>query len=193
MQFISYLFIYLFKTAAIKGKITRILDQISRKRVANSSRHLAYTMTFLATAIYPLKFLPLTIKEYEKIRRPADNFLKRINGCKIQVPTALLYIDKKYGGLQLPDLVDRIQRQKISSMASISSSSSQDQQIGAALLQRVFRQEAITMTKSENEMDAITDDTKAWSGSVLEDLLRLPGTSLVCRNLHYDEEDRCVA
>ena len=177
------------QTTEITGKIKRILDQISRKRVTNSSRHLAYTMTFLATAIYPLKFLPLTIKEYENIRRPADNFLKRINGCKIQIPTALLYVDKKYGGLQLPDLVERIQKQKISSLASISSSSSQDQQIGAALLQRVFRQEATTTTKSENEINTITDDTKAWAGSALEDMLRLPSTSLICQNLHHDEED----
>ena len=94
-------------------KITRMLSQISRKRVTNSSRRLAFTMTFLATAIYPLKFLPLTLSEYEVIRKPADNFLKRINCCKLQIPTALLYIEKKYGGLQLPDLVDRIQKQKI--------------------------------------------------------------------------------
>jgi hypothetical protein len=173
----------------ITGKITRILSQISRKRISNSSRYLAYTMTFLATAIYPLKFLPMTLKEYETIRKPADNFLKRINGCKLQIPTALLYIDKKYGGLQLPDLVDRIQKQKISSLASISSSNSQEQQIGTALLQRVFRQEAITTTKAENELNSITDDTKAWSGSLLEDLLRLPSTNLICRNLHYDKED----
>jgi len=169
--------------------ITRILNQISRKRVTNSSRHLAFTMSFLATVIYPLKFLPLTLAEYAHIRKPADNFLKRINGCKLQVPTALLYIDKKFGGLQLPDLVDRIQKQKVSCLSSISSSNSQDQQIGTALLQRVFRQEAITTTGAENELDEITKDTKAWSGSFLESFLQSPLVSLVHRNHYHDDED----
>jgi hypothetical protein len=146
-------------------------------------------MTFLATSIYPLKFLPLTLSEYETIRKPADNFLKRINGCKLQIPTALLYIDKKFGGLQLPDLANLIQNQKRSSLASISSSSSQDQQIGAALLQRVFRQEAVTTTKQENHLEEVSGDTKAWAGSLLEEALLSPLVALICRNHFHDDDD----
>jgi hypothetical protein len=146
-------------------------------------------MTFLATAIYPLKFLPLTLAEYDKIRKPVSSFLKRICGCKLQIPTDLLYIDKKYGGLQLPDLVDRIQRQKKTCLDSIIKGTSLEQHVGAALIHRVFRQEAIPTSRKENILSSISADTKSWIGSSLESLLWLPNVSLTYNNPHYNPLD----
>ena len=173
----------------IINKISRMLDQISRKRVSNQSRHLAFTMTFLATAIYPLKFLPLTLEEYEEIRRPVNSFLKRIFGCKLQIPAELLYIDQRHGGLQLPDLVERIQRQKRTCLASITRGASLEQHIGAALLHRVLRQEAIPTAEHENHLSSISESTKSWIGSSLESLMKLPNVALTYNNPHHNAAD----
>jgi len=153
---------------SITSKISEICQPILSKKVGINPKLLAYTMVAIPAVVYKAKFLNFTVSQYTKLFTPIDALLRRVCNLQRSFPKHLLHIVEKYGGLQLPDLVEQVQMHKMSTMYRSLRMNSPALDSGVALLERCLRNQDITVpTVGNNHFDDY-DDQRSWYRSVLQ-------------------------
>ncbi len=110
-------------------------------------------MVAIPAVVYKAKFLNFTVEQYTKLFTPIDALLRSVCHLQRSFPKHLLYIGKKFGGLQLPDLVEQVQLHKLSTLYRALRTHSLALNSGVALLERCLRNQDMTPTAGNNHFD----------------------------------------
>ena len=122
---------------------------LSRKRLSIESKRIAYEMVVLPTILYKAKFINLSLDEYESLLTPVNALLRAINRLKRTSPEQILYTDHKTaGGLQLSNIVSRVQDFKSGMFTRAMRDSNPARHAAVAIIERCFRQQAINYSGS---------------------------------------------
>jgi hypothetical protein len=153
---------------SITAKIDEICQPILHKKIGISPKLLAYTMVAIPAVVYKAKFLNFTIEQYTKLFAPIDALLRSVCHLQRSFPKHLLHITEKYGGLQLPDLVEQVQMHKMSSMYRALRRYSPALDSGVAILERCLRNNNTDAPITGNHQFDDFDRQHSWYRSVLQ-------------------------
>jgi hypothetical protein len=151
----------------IVDKTMEISLPLSRKRLSVETKRIAYEMVVLPTLLYKAKFINLSLDEYESLLNPVNALLRSINRLKRTSPAEVLYTDHKTSaGLQLSNIVSRIQDFKSGMFMRAIRDGNPARQAATAIIERCFRQQAINYSGKTDI--CISDFNCSWYSSLLE-------------------------
>ena len=170
-------------------QLRQFIAALDRAQASPEAKYKALTLSVYPKLGWRLRYCNGTLKEFQKLDKPVNAFLRRISNCRTSYPTRLLYTSKQDGGLGFSQFSSYIQQRKLAVVDQLLRQHTRSAAAIDSMIARVARTQGHIPIAGEEIVvrhftDANSTSDKWWATSLVEYLanlgvrIHLTGTSL---------------